>query len=336
MRAIVDSRQLLAVVVLARTGSFTLAGKELFLTQSAVSHAIKALENELECALFERTGRGVTLTPNGRQFLPYAQKILAEMEAARGVIAVEKGPVRRRLRLGVSTRARQFILPAVLPQFEQKFPNTMVVCEGGDFARHLDMLRVGALEMAFTLRPLKSREFQFVPLFEDELKFVFSPHHPWANRNRITAADLVDPPLIVYPSMSQTPELLADYYRAEGISPVTAIELGSLESIKQMALTGKAVGVMAPWFVQNELENGALVSLPLGVHRLHRQWGITHALDHQLTVAEESLIQLCKSAVRGIMARLEGTVSLRTHEKKRSDGLVGLTEDHLLLEKRPA
>lgn len=86
-RAVIDSRQLLAVVVLARTGSFTLAGKELFLTQSAVSHAIKAIENDLECPLFERTSRGVRLTPTGRRFLPRAEKILGEMEAARGVIA---------------------------------------------------------------------------------------------------------------------------------------------------------------------------------------------------------------------------------------------------------
>jgi DNA-binding transcriptional LysR family regulator len=88
MRGILDSRQLLAMVVLARTGSFTLAGKELYLTQSAVSHAIKALENELECPLFERTGKGVTLTDRGRRFLPHAEKIVGEMEAARDVIAV--------------------------------------------------------------------------------------------------------------------------------------------------------------------------------------------------------------------------------------------------------
>ena len=337
MRPILDSRQLLAVVVLARAGSFTLAGKQLFLTQSAVSHAIKALENELECALFERTGRGVVLTPHGRRFLPYAERILGEMETARGVIAVESGGVRRRLRLGVSTRARQFILPAVLPAFEKKFPNTMVVCEGGDSARQYELLRTGALELAFTLRPPNATEFQFVPLFEDELKFVFSPAHPWAKRSRITTAELAERPLMFYPSMSRTPELLAEYYRREGIAPGPAVELGSLDAIKQIVLTGKAVGVLAPWFVQGELENGALLALPLGPHRLQRQWGISHAHDHALTVAEESLIALCKSAVRGNVALLEGTVA-SGNEKKRGGGSdEGSTNEiHLLREKRPA
>ena len=90
MTPILDSRQLLAMMVLARTGSFTATGKQLCLTQSAVSHAIKALEEELECALFERTGRGVTLTTNGQKFIPYVERILTEMEAARGVLAVGK------------------------------------------------------------------------------------------------------------------------------------------------------------------------------------------------------------------------------------------------------
>lgn len=95
MRGILDSRQLLAMVVLARTGSFTLAGKELYRTQSAVSHAIKALENELECTLFKRTGKGVMLTDRGREFLPHAEKIVGEMETARGVIAFQGDRERR-------------------------------------------------------------------------------------------------------------------------------------------------------------------------------------------------------------------------------------------------
>lgn len=89
VRAILNSHQLLAFVVLTRTGSFTLAGKQLFLTQSAVSHAIKALEDELGCALFERTGRGIIMTPAGHQFLPHAEKIMSEMKAARFIIEVE-------------------------------------------------------------------------------------------------------------------------------------------------------------------------------------------------------------------------------------------------------
>jgi DNA-binding transcriptional LysR family regulator len=83
MTPILDSRKLLAFTTLARVGSFTLAARDLHLTQSAVSHAIKSLEQELDCRLFDRLGRSVNLTPAGRQLLDHAHKILAEMKIAR-------------------------------------------------------------------------------------------------------------------------------------------------------------------------------------------------------------------------------------------------------------
>jgi DNA-binding transcriptional LysR family regulator len=87
MTPILDSRKLLAFTTLARVGSFTLAARELFITQSAVSHAIKSLEVELDCRLFDRLGRSVKLTPGGHQLLDHAQRIIAEMKTARADLA---------------------------------------------------------------------------------------------------------------------------------------------------------------------------------------------------------------------------------------------------------
>jgi len=83
MKRILDSRKLLAFVTLAHCGSFTQTARELFITQSAVSHAIKSLEQDLECRLFDRLGRKALLTPAGRQLLEHAQRILEEMQLAR-------------------------------------------------------------------------------------------------------------------------------------------------------------------------------------------------------------------------------------------------------------
>jgi DNA-binding transcriptional LysR family regulator len=92
MTPILDSRKLLAFTTLARVGSFTHAARELHLTQSAVSHAIKSLEQDLECRLFDRLGRHVGLTAAGRQLLEHADKILNEMKTAReDLMALGKG-----------------------------------------------------------------------------------------------------------------------------------------------------------------------------------------------------------------------------------------------------
>ena len=87
MTPIIDSRKLLAFTTLARVGSFTLAARELFITQSAVSHAIKSLEQELDCRLFDRLGRSVKLTHAGQQLHERDEKILAEMKIARADLA---------------------------------------------------------------------------------------------------------------------------------------------------------------------------------------------------------------------------------------------------------
>jgi DNA-binding transcriptional LysR family regulator len=88
---ILDSRKLLAFATLARVGSFTQAAKEMGLTQSAVSHAIKGLERDLGCRLFDRMGRMVTITPAGRQLLGHTDVILAEMQTARADMAAFNG-----------------------------------------------------------------------------------------------------------------------------------------------------------------------------------------------------------------------------------------------------
>src|SRR6266478_8910072 len=83
MKAPLDSRQLRAFCVLARTGSFTATARELHLTQSGVSHSMKALESDVGCRLLDRMGKKVILTQAGEQLLHHAQRILAEMGETR-------------------------------------------------------------------------------------------------------------------------------------------------------------------------------------------------------------------------------------------------------------
>src|SRR5471030_1022779 len=95
-----DSRQLKAFTALVRTGSFTLAAKELFLSQSAVSHSMKALEQDVGCRLLDRLGKKVLLTQAGEQFLQHADQIIHEMEQARSSLEQLGKWGRGRLRVG--------------------------------------------------------------------------------------------------------------------------------------------------------------------------------------------------------------------------------------------
>src|SRR5688500_6527022 len=186
MKPTLDSRQLHAFSALARRGSFTLAAKDLFLTQSAVSHAIKALEDDVGCRLLDRVGRRVLLTQAGEQFLRHTEKILREMEAARAGLDNLTKWGHGRLRVGASPPACQRTRPAGLRELRESWPKCVLRIEPGEHGQQLDLLRGGHIDLALVLEPPAQgmAEFTFVPLFQDELRFVVAPLHPWAKAGR--------------------------------------------------------------------------------------------------------------------------------------------------------
>src|SRR5438093_5706101 len=127
-----DSRQLRAFSILARTGSFTETARALHLTQSAISHAIKALEEEVRCRLLDRVGKKVILTQAGEQLFVHVEKILTEMDSARERLSNLGKWGRGRLRIGASPTACQYILPNVLREFKESFPQCVIHIVPGD------------------------------------------------------------------------------------------------------------------------------------------------------------------------------------------------------------
>ncbi len=290
-----DSRQLLAFTALARCQSFTRAAKQLFLTQSAVSHAIKALEAEVGSRLVDRAGRRVVLTQAGEQFLPHADKILREMDAARAGLDALSRWGHGRLRVGASTTACQYLLPTVLREFKQSFPKAVITIEPGDHAQQVEMLQSNRIDLAIMLQPETPGEFEFVPLFDDELRFLTSPVHAWARQGRAARDDMEGETLVLYNKSSYTFRLVTDYFRSERVTIGHFIELGSMDAIKELVKIGVGIGILAPWIARAELESGALVSFPLGRKRLRRTWGVAHFKGRRLPLGEETFIGLCRS-----------------------------------------
>lgn len=293
--SVFDSRHLLAFSALARLGSFTEAARDLFLTQSAISHAIKALEEQAGCRLFERAGRRVTLTQAGEQFLRHVERILAEMKDARAGLEELSRWGHGRLRLGASTTACQYILPTVLREFKQSFTKCVISINPGDHAQQTDLLLNNRVDLALMLEPEGMKELTFVPLFTDEMKFLVSPVHAWAQAGRVSRASMESETLILYNQTSYTFRLVKDYFRTEGLPLENFLELGSMEAIKELVKIGLGAGVLAPWVARAELESGALVARPLGKRKLRRRWGVAHVRGRRLSLGEETFIGLCLS-----------------------------------------
>src|SRR6202000_1040512 len=199
-----DSRQLRAFCILARTGSFTQTARELHLSQSAISHSMKALEQEIGCRLLDRMGKTVVLTQAGEQLLVSAQKILEEREPARAQLGHLGKWGSSRLRIGASTTACQHVLPAVLREFKESFPQCAISIEPGDTPEMIEALRQHRIYLSVNLEPRRDEPLEFRPLFSDELFFVMSPLHPWAKAGKVNREEIPRQQYILYGKTSYT------------------------------------------------------------------------------------------------------------------------------------
>jgi DNA-binding transcriptional LysR family regulator len=296
MKAPLDSRQLRAFSVLARTGSFTQTARELHLTQSGISHSMRALEADSGCRLLDRLGKKVVLTQAGEQLLKHAEKILSEMDAARESLSQLGKWGKGRLRLGGTTTACQHIIPPVLREFKESFPDHAISLEPGDTPDLITSLLRHRIDLALSLEPEAEPQLEFHPLFSDELHFIVSALHPWAQESRVGRDEIPRQNYILYSKRSITFRLIEDYFRREQMTLNTVFEVGSMDATKELAKLGLGISILAPWIARKEIEEGSLVPLPLGKRKLQRRWGILHWRGRRLNLAEETFIGLCKSA----------------------------------------
>lgn len=293
---IIDSRQLLAFKTLAETGSFTLAAKQLNLTQSAVSHSIKALEDDLGCPLINRLGRRIHLTEAGDIFLAAAESVHRRMRSVRSELEALGRWGAGRLRIGAGTTACQYILPTVIREFRQTFPDCQLSISPNDAKELMEELRSNEIDLALTLPPAASDDIDSQTVFEDQLLFAVAPSHPWSNRKIAPAGEVDEQTFVTYSKRSLTFEIIRRHFRNEGRNLAKVIELGSMEAIKELVKIGIGVGIIAPWVAQKEIAEQSIHLLAPSRKPLKRAWGVCYVKGRQLSLMEETFIGLCESA----------------------------------------
>ena len=291
--------------MLVKTGSFTKTAKQLFLSQSAISHSIKALEDDVGCLLLDRVGKKVALTLAGEQLLQHAEKVLCEMDEARDSLQKLGKWGRSRLRIGTSTTACQYLLPPVLREFRKEFPQCLLWVAPGDVELVVDMIERGEIDLAITLEPRNRTALESLPLFSDELWFAMDPQHPWAVSGRVERAEIPRQNYILYHRNSYTFRLVEEFFREERVVLNLFIELGSMEAIKELVKLGLGISILAPWTVRQELQQGSLMTLPLSKRKLKRHWGILRRRGKRPTLAEETFVSLSRSVCPPVVEHLE-------------------------------
>jgi DNA-binding transcriptional LysR family regulator len=283
-----DLRQLRAFVSVADEGSFTLAAKKLFLTQSAISHSMKALEDSLGCRLLDRLGKKTVLTEEGEVFLRRCRRVLGELEDAGRELDGLKRWGQGRIRIGAPHSLCQFLLPTVLREFRDCFPRCEPTIEADDTARLLERMAEHDLDIVLGLRPRIGTTEGYRPLFRDQMTFVVPPIHPWAEGGVADPAEMGNVQFIIYARATETHRLVEEHFEKLGVRTRPPLVLGDMEAIKGMAKIGLGVGLVAPWVAKREFDDGSLVRVPVCGAPIEREWGIFFKADRTLSLIEET------------------------------------------------
>ncbi|QDR81408.1 LysR family transcriptional regulator [Sporomusa termitida] len=270
----------------AEEGSFSAAAKRLELTQPTVSFHIDNLEKSFGCPLFFRTSKGVSLTIYGERLYQTTRIINDLTTAARKEIQAMAQGSAGRILLGASTIPADYILPPLMAQFLKSNPGLSISLITGDSHTILEKFRRGEFPIAVVgTKPDDSLISQ--PLWTDELLLVAHPDYQSVAGASPIKDWVLTLPFILRKKSSGTISSALDALARFGINRdelTVVMEAGSNQAVKAAILNKIGVGFISSWAVEAELMSGRLISLPLPIPVIERQF---------YAVCRQSLLPAC-------------------------------------------
>lgn len=238
------------VVAVARERHFGRAAEACFVSQPTLSVAIKKLEEELDCKLFERGGNEVSVTPIGEEIVRQAQQVIEQAQGIKEIAKRGKDPLSGPLRLGVIYTIGPYLLPDLVKQAIALTPQMPLMLQENFTTRLLDMLRTGELDAAILAEPFPDAGLAVAPLYDEPFMVAVPKAHPLAARDTIPAEELKRQTMLLLGTghcfRDHVLEVCPEYARfssdAEGIRK--SFEGSSLETIKYMVSSGMGITVV--------------------------------------------------------------------------------------------
>jgi DNA-binding transcriptional LysR family regulator len=287
-----ELRHLRTIAAVARHRSFTKAGEELFLAQSAISQQIRRLEQELGVEVFRRTSRSVELTAEGRLILGYAHRVLAEVDGLHSELEEYTGLLRGQLRIGGVYPTGPYDLFGMLADFRTAHPEVAIHMVEDTQEDLLAALRADELDCAFTaLRADElGDEFTATLLSEEELVAVLPTHHPLCARPEVTFEELADQDLIAYRENSALRRRLERAMADRGLEPRNAFICTEMGAVR--ALASKGLGLTAIPRSVAEQPGPPIELRPIGPERLTWPVALVWRTARHQTPAGKAFLQV--------------------------------------------
>lgn len=269
-------KQLRYFAALAETGHYRKAAERAGVSQPSLSLQIANLEHVLGLSLVERGRAGAVLTPEGREVLARARRILNETQAMADISEQMQSGLTGTIRLGASPTLGPYLLPNVVRRLHEQYPSLRLIIRDGAPRDLTDDLLSGTHDLILTQLPLQSSDLSVTRLFREPLRLAVAPDHPLATKGEARDSDLSGESLLALSSRFTLHAQMADLAKDVGANLRQDYEGTSLDTLRQMVAMNMGVTFLPALYMQSEVASrgGDVTAIAFRKGRLTRSIGI--------------------------------------------------------------
>lgn len=261
-----SDRRLQVFHAVARLLSFTKAAEVLHMTQPAVTFQIRQLEEQFDTRLFDRAHNRVSLTEAGHVAFEFAENIFEKYSEMENAIREITGNISGSLTLGASTTISEYMLPALLGDFNSKNPEVLLRLRVSNTEGIVSMVENNVIDLGVVEGPVTNKNLLVEICRKDELVVVLPPEHELAKKKSISVKEMLNYPFICREEGSGTRGVIVEHLKSQGLGKhalKACLELGSPEAVKGAVEAGMGISVLSSVSISKELKLGTLKSVPL-------------------------------------------------------------------------
>ena len=278
----------------AKCGSLTKAAEELYISQPAVSQAIKQLENQLGGKLFNRTHKGMELSETGgKQIFATVEQALKLLDNAETKYSELKNTASGVVRICASDTVSTHFLLKYIKEYHEKYPNVNLVLQNGTSAETIELLKSKKGDIGFVNLPIDDKDIDLSNIvMQLHDTFVASDKFSELIGETVDLKRLQDYPLLMLELTTATRQAIVSFAHSQGIHLHPEIELASLELMVELAKTGIGIACIPREFVKHELESGTLKEIKTNPSLPSRAIGLALPKDTELTFAVKEFLKI--------------------------------------------
>ena len=276
----------------SKLGSLSAAGRELNITQPAVTKGIQRLQDYYDIKLVNRFGKKMVLTDAGEALYGIAEKIFEMEKQAEESICDFQRQKRGHIQIHASESFGAYYLPSIINPFVKMNPNIHVLATILPTEQVVSNTADLENDIGFISYPLENKKLVIREVIEDRLEIIPPPGHPLARNSSIEPGDLEDRSIIMHEKGSATAMMFEKYVQKNDLSIRIPLELSSNRAVKLAVADGIGIGITSHRISKTEIDAGKLSAMPFSDRSMKHKYYLVHHKDKYLSEALLRLIQI--------------------------------------------